>query len=69
MARRRIFLAHTHEDKLQVQKLYFDLKARGLDPWLDEVDLMPGQIWKVETAQGDPRCRCVPGVSGQSIRW
>jgi hypothetical protein len=47
-ARRRIFLAHAREDKLQVSKLYADLKARGLDPWLDEVDLVPGQIWKVE---------------------
>jgi formylglycine-generating enzyme required for sulfatase activity len=47
-ARRRIFLAHAHEDKAQVRKLYADLKARGFDPWLDEIDLMPGQIWKTE---------------------
>ncbi len=47
-ARHRIFLAHAREDKPQVRKLYADLKARGLDPWLDEVDLMPGQIWKEE---------------------
>jgi formylglycine-generating enzyme required for sulfatase activity len=46
--RRRIFLAHAREDKPQVRKLYADLKARRLDPWLDEVDLMPGQIWKTE---------------------
>jgi TIR domain/Sulfatase-modifying factor enzyme 1 len=44
----RIFLAHAREDKPQVRKLYDDLKARGLDPWLDEMDLMPGQIWKIE---------------------
>jgi TIR domain len=46
--RRRIFLAHAREDKGQVRELYADLKARGLDPWLDEIDLMPGQIWKQE---------------------
>ena len=23
-------------------------QERGLDPWLDEVDLLPGQIWKEE---------------------
>ena len=34
--------------KPQVRKLYADLTARGLDPWLDEVDLVPGQIWKEE---------------------
>jgi hypothetical protein len=45
---RRIFLAHAREDKSQVRKLYADLKSRGLDPWLDEIDLMPGQIWKDE---------------------
>jgi formylglycine-generating enzyme required for sulfatase activity len=44
----KIFLAHAREDKAQVKKLYADLKARGFDPWLDEVDLLPGQIWKDE---------------------
>jgi hypothetical protein len=44
----RIFLAQAREDKLLVRGLYADLKARDLDPWLDEVDLMPGQIWKEE---------------------
>jgi hypothetical protein len=43
--RRPVFLAHAREDKALVKKLYADLKARGLDPWLDEVDLLPGQIW------------------------
>jgi formylglycine-generating enzyme required for sulfatase activity len=46
--RRRIFLAHAREDKPQVRKLYADLKAHGFDPWLDEIDLVPGQIWKTE---------------------
>ncbi len=46
--RRRIFLAHAREDKLRVRQLFDDLKARGLDPWLDAVDLMPGQVWKTE---------------------
>jgi TIR domain-containing protein len=44
----KIFLAHAREDKPQVRKLYADLTARGFDPWLDEVDLVPGQIWKEE---------------------
>jgi formylglycine-generating enzyme required for sulfatase activity len=44
----KIFLAHAREDKAQVRKLYADLTARGFDPWLDEVDLVPGQIWKEE---------------------
>lgn len=46
--RARIFLAHAHEDKPQVRKLYADLKARGFDPWFDVEDLLPGQFWKQE---------------------
>jgi TIR domain len=44
----RIFLAHAREDKPQVRKLYADLKARGFNPWLDEIDIIPGQLWKTE---------------------
>ena len=44
----RIFLAHAREDKAQVRKLYADLKTRGFDPWLDEEDLLPGEMWKEE---------------------
>jgi hypothetical protein len=44
----RIFLAHATEDKDQVRELYSRLKAVGLDPWLDEIDLLPGQNWQVE---------------------
>ena len=46
-AEQRIFLAHAHEDKAQVRKLYADLKAAGFEPWLDEEDLLPGQNWRV----------------------
>ena len=46
--RRRSFSLTPAKTKPQVRKLYADLKARGFDPWLDEVDLLPGQIWKTE---------------------
>lgn len=46
--RDRIFLAHAAEDKPKVRDLYDRLKARGLEPWLDEIDLIPGQIWREE---------------------
>jgi len=44
----RIFLAHASEDKLQVRDLYDRLEERGFAPWLDEIDLIPGQIWTDE---------------------
>lgn len=42
----RIFLAHASEDKPQVRRLYDQLKVHGLEPWLDAVDLIPGQNWR-----------------------
>jgi hypothetical protein len=44
----RIFLAHAREDKERVRQLYATLKASGFDPWLDEVDMLPNQNWKVK---------------------
>ena len=44
----QIFLAHAQEDKPRVRELYLQLQEAGYRPWLDEVDLMPGQSWKEE---------------------
>jgi hypothetical protein len=44
----QIFLAHASEDKPQVRQLYQKLQAAGYQPWLDEVDLIPGQKWRDE---------------------
>lgn len=40
-----IFLAHASEDKERVRELYKKLKQNGLEPWLDEEDLLPGVKW------------------------
>jgi formylglycine-generating enzyme required for sulfatase activity len=45
----RIFLCHANEDKAQVREVYHRLQAiDGLEPWLDEEDLLPGQDWTRE---------------------
>ena len=44
----RIFLAHASEDKAAVTDLYNRLKQSGFEPWLDKVDLLPGQTWRAE---------------------
>ncbi|WP_250565810.1 TIR domain-containing protein, partial [Adonisia turfae] len=44
----QIFLAHASEDKNAVIDLYNRLKAKGFKPWLDKVDLLPGQSWRAE---------------------
>src|ERR1035437_2160973 len=47
----QVFLAHAAEDKKSVRDLYKRLAAHGLQPWLDEADLLPGQAWQTEIAQ------------------
>jgi formylglycine-generating enzyme required for sulfatase activity len=44
----RIFLCHSSADKPAVRDLYEKLTARGIDAWLDEKKLLPGQLWKTE---------------------
>jgi len=43
-----VFLCHSSSDKKIVRKLYTRLCANGIDAWLDEKKLLPGQKWGVE---------------------
>jgi tetratricopeptide (TPR) repeat protein len=43
-----VFLSHASDDKYIVQELYNRLCAKGIKPWLDEVDLIAGQYWHQE---------------------
>jgi len=44
----KVFLCHASADKPQVRELYQFLIQRGAQPWLDEIDLLPGQDWRAE---------------------
>ncbi len=44
----KVFLCHASADKPKVRELYRYLKKRGIQPWLDAEDLLPGQNWQVE---------------------
>lgn len=44
----RVFLCHASADKPAVRKLHRYLKQRGITPWLDELNLLPGQKWEIE---------------------
>jgi hypothetical protein len=44
----KAFLCHTSADKPEVKKLYKALKDDGFDPWLDAVNLLPGEDWEAE---------------------
>lgn len=43
-----VFLSHAKEDSEQVAQLYENLRARGVNPWMDDENLVPGQDWKLE---------------------
>jgi hypothetical protein len=44
----RVFLSHASGDKPNVRDLSAFLRSIGIDVWLDEDKLLPGQDWKAE---------------------
>ena len=42
----RVFISYGREDQASARRLYDDLRAAGLDPWLDVVVMQPGERWK-----------------------
>ena len=44
----RVFLCHSSGDKASVRDLHRRLKTAGFEPWLDELELLPGQNWREE---------------------
>ncbi len=44
----KAFLCHSSGDKPRVRKLHDLLKADGYAPWLDAINLLPGQDWEAE---------------------
>jgi len=48
----RVFLCHSSVDKPAVRELYQKLRAEPwIEPWLDEIKLLPGQEWDLEIEQ------------------
>ena len=44
----KVFLCHASGDKPAVRDLYRRLAAEGVDAWLDQEKLLPGQNWRLE---------------------
>jgi hypothetical protein len=45
----RVFLCHSSDDKPAVRALYEALSSNeGIQPWIDETNLLPGQDWDLE---------------------
>jgi TIR domain/Domain of unknown function (DUF4062) len=43
-----VFIAYSHHDKQHARQIYRALRAAGFRVWLDEEDLLPGQMWHRE---------------------
>jgi hypothetical protein len=41
----RVFLCHSSEDKAAVRELENRLRQDGIETWLDENRLLPGEEW------------------------
>lgn len=44
--RSKLFLSYAHEDEAEVKRLYQRLARAGFKPWMDRMDLLPGEQWK-----------------------
>ncbi len=42
----KVFISYAREDIDTARRLYADLKMTGIVPWMDKIDLLPGQNWK-----------------------
>jgi len=45
MDKARIFISYAREDERAVKQLYHKLIGAGFIPWMDKVDLLPGEQW------------------------
>ncbi|MCP4656199.1 MAG: TIR domain-containing protein [bacterium] len=46
MPQPRIFLSYAYPDRENVRRLYQQLAAAGLRPWMDVEDILPGERWE-----------------------
>jgi len=57
--RLKVFLCHASADKPKVRELYRYLRRRGVMPWFDEKDLVPGQDWQGEIPKAIRTCDAI----------
>ena len=48
---KKVFISYVNENIEIVKKLYQELKAHGIEVWLDRNDIAPGARWKREIKQ------------------
>jgi hypothetical protein len=61
-----VFISYAREDRLQAGRLYRDLCEAGIQAWLDEHTLRPGQRWKSVVSDAIRSCRYFLAVLSSS---
>ena len=61
-----VFLSHNSKDKPAVREIAEALRARGLVPWLDVIDLIPGRPWQEALEKIIETCRTAAVFVGRS---
>ena len=69
-AKIEVFLNHATEDKVLVRNLYTELKKISwIHPWLDDMELLPGQDWALEIDKAMREAdACLVCISRTSIK-
>ena len=52
---RRVFVIYSHKDKEKALELVTKLKEKGYNPWIDELEVIPGQNWNKAILQAIER--------------
>ena len=42
----KIFLSYAKQDESKIRRLYHKLKQSGFSPWMDQINILPGEDWK-----------------------
>jgi len=62
-----VFISYAREDAESAERLYKDLRNRGLEPWLDKKDILPGYKWQFTIYQAIKNSRFfIPLISSTS---
>jgi hypothetical protein len=52
-----VFISYAREDAEKAKKIYKDLTSLGVNAWLDQESILPGQNWKAAINQAIKDCR------------
>ena len=51
-----IFISYAREDLETVEQIYNDFKKAGVNPWLDQEEILPGDNWKLKIKKAIKTC-------------